>query len=64
MEFNFVGDVRDDLHGFAEIIPAALLGENRFVNAAGRPIIVAAQLRVREAFVVDLDRGLFQRRLR
>jgi hypothetical protein len=29
--FDFVSDVRDDLNGFAEIIAAALFGENGFV---------------------------------
>jgi len=51
--FDFVGDVRDDLHGFAEIIAAPLFGKNRFVDAAGRPVIVAGKIRVREAFVVS-----------
>ena len=50
--FDFVGHVRNHLHRFAEIIAAPLFGENRFVDAAARPVIVAGKLRVREAFVV------------
>src|SRR5712671_5858599 len=44
--FDFVGDMRNDLNGFAEKIAAALFGENCFVNAAGGPIIVAGKLGV------------------
>ena len=50
--FDFVGDVRDDLDGFAEIIAAALFGEDGFVDAAGGPVVVAGQLGVGEALVV------------
>ena len=39
--FDFVGDVRDDLHGFAEIIAAAFFGDDGFVEAAGGPVVVA-----------------------
>src|SRR6266404_4339975 len=49
---NLDGDVRDYLDGFAEVITAALFGEDRFVDAAGRPVIVAGKLGVREAFIV------------
>ena len=37
---------------FAQIIAAPLLGENGFVDSAGRPVVVARQLGVREALVV------------
>src|SRR5262249_13256665 len=50
--FDFVGNVRNHLHGLSEVIDAALFGNDRFVNSAGSPVIIAAQLRVREAFVV------------
>src|SRR5579871_315032 len=50
--FDFVRDVRINLNRFAEIIAPAFLGENRFVDSARSPIIVAAQLRVRKALVV------------
>ena len=49
---DFVGDVRDDLDGLAEVIAAALFGENGFVDAASGPVIVAGQLGVGEALVV------------
>ena len=49
---DFVGDVRNDLHGLAEIVAAALFGDDGFVDAAGGPVIVAAQLGVGEALVV------------
>ena len=57
--FDFVGDVRNDLHGLAEVIAAAFFGENGFVDAAGGPVVVAGQLRVREALVVaEVEVGL------
>ena len=31
---DLVGDVRDDLHGRAEIVAAAFLGDHAFVDAA------------------------------
>ena len=49
---DFVGDVGNDLNGFAKIIAAALFGEDGFVDAAGGPVIVAGKLDVGEAFVV------------
>ncbi len=49
---DFVGDVRDHLHGLAEVIAAPLLGENSFVDAASGPVIVAGEFGVREALVV------------
>ena len=57
--FDFVGDVRNHLDGLAEIIAAAFFAENGFVNAAGGPVIVAAELGVREALVVaEVEIGL------
>ena len=50
--FDFVGDVRNHLHGFAEVIAAPLFRQDCFVDAAGRPVIVAGKLRMREALVV------------
>src|SRR4029077_8001758 len=53
------GDVGDDLNGFAEIVTAALFGENGFVDAAGGPVIVAGKLGVGEALVVaEVEVGL------
>src|SRR5258706_603643 len=57
--FDFVGDVRDHLDGFAQEIAAALFGEDGFVDAAGGPIVVAGKLGVGEAFVVsEVEVGL------
>ncbi len=57
--FDFVGDVRDDLDGFAEVIAAAFFGENGFVDAAGGPVIVAGKFGVSEALVVaEVEVGL------
>ena len=39
--FNFIGDVRDYLDCLAEIIAAALFGDDGFVEAAGGPVVVA-----------------------
>src|SRR5579862_3728627 len=50
--FNFVGDVRNHLHRLAQVIAAALFRDNRFVEAASRPIVVARQMRIGEALVV------------
>jgi len=50
--FNLVGDVWNDLHRLAEIITAAFLGQNRFVDAAGGPVIVAGKFGVSESLVV------------
>jgi len=44
--------VGNDLDGFAQIIAAAFLGEDGFVDAAGGPVIVAGKLGVGEALVV------------
>ena len=49
---DLVGDVRDDLHGFSQVIAAALPGENGFVDAPGGPVVVARQFNVGEALVV------------
>src|ERR1700729_1680587 len=50
--FNFVGDVRDDLDGFAEIIAAAFLGNDGFVDAAGGPVMIAREMRGGKTLVV------------
>jgi hypothetical protein len=44
--------VRDYLHGFAEIIASALLGDDLFIEATGRPVVIARKLRMGEAFVM------------
>ncbi len=40
---DLIGDVRNDLHGFAEIVAAALLGDDLLVDAAGGEIVVAGE---------------------
>jgi hypothetical protein len=49
---NLVGDVRNHLHGLAQVVPAALLLEHVAVDLAGSDIAVAAGLAAQEAFVV------------
>ena len=44
--------MRDHLHGFSEVISAAFLRQDRFVDPAGGPVIVAGKLGVREPLVV------------
>ncbi len=56
---DFVGDVRDDLNGLAEIVAAALLGDDLLVDAAGSEVVVTCQLGVGEALVVtEVEVGL------
>ena len=56
---DLVGDVRDDLHGLAEVVAAALGGEHRLVDRAGRGVRVAAQGLVDEPLVVaEVEVGL------
>ena len=49
---DLVGDVRDDLDRSAEVVAAALLGDDRLVDAAGRDVAELGQVRVDEALVV------------
>src|SRR5215217_1177517 len=49
---DLVGDVRDHLHGAAEVVAAALTPDHRVVDRAGRGVGGAARVRVREALVV------------
>src|SRR5690606_7787551 len=56
---DLVGDVRDHLHGGAEIVAAALLADHRFVDLAGGDGVLAAQTDVDEALVVaEVEVGL------
>ena len=50
---DLVGDVRDDLHGAAEIVAAPFLLDDRQVDLAGRPVVVAGRRLVGEALVVS-----------
>src|SRR6266540_5446060 len=49
---DFVGDVRDHLHGAAQIVAAALLADHALVDLAGREVVAPAHLHVDEPFVV------------
>ncbi len=56
---DFVGDVRDDLHGAAEEVAPPLLGDDRAVDAAGRRVRALRQVLVDEALVVaEVEVGL------
>src|SRR5690606_38285232 len=56
---DLVGDVRDHLHGGAEVVAAALLADHRLVDLAGGDRIPAAQADVDEALVVaEVEVGL------
>jgi hypothetical protein len=56
---DLVGDVRDDLHGVAEVLAAALLGDHLRVDLAGGDVGGLAQVDVEEALVVaDVEVGL------
>ena len=50
--FDLVGDVRDDLHGAAQEVAAALAADERLVDRAGGDVTVARQRLVDEALVV------------
>ena len=49
---DFVGDMRDDLHGLAQVVAATFFGDDGFVDAAGGPVVLARELAVGEALVV------------
>ena len=49
---DLVGDVRNHLHGLAQVIAAPLLREDGFVDSAGRPVVLARKFGVSEALVV------------
>ena len=56
---DLVGDVRNDLHGPAEVVAAPLLLDDRQVDLAGRPVVVARRDRVGEPLVVaEVEVGL------
>ena len=56
---DLVGDVRDDLHALAQVVAAALLGDDRRVDLTGRHIGAGRQGAVEEALVVtDVEVGL------
>ena len=49
---DLVGDVRDDLDSFAEVVAAALLGDDLLVDSAGGQVVIARQLGVGKALVM------------
>src|SRR5438105_2243129 len=49
---DLIGDVRDHLHGAAEVIAAPLLADHAFVNLAGGEVVAPGHLHVDEALVV------------
>ena len=56
---DLVGDVRDHLDGLAEVVAAALGGEHRLVDRAGRGVGVPREVLVDEALVVaEVEVGL------
>ena len=56
---DLVGDVRDDLHGLAEVLAPPFLGEHRLVDRTGRGVGPAGQRDVDEALVVpEVEVGL------
>ena len=56
---DLVGDVRDDLHGVAEVGTAALVRDHRRVDLAGGDVRLTRQVGVEEALVVpDVQVGL------
>src|SRR5581483_89619 len=56
---DLIGDVRDHLHRGAEIVTAALLGDDPLVDAPGGEVAVAARGRAHEALVMpEVEIGL------
>ena len=56
---DFVSDVGHDLNGLAEVVAAALLVDDGFVDAARGHAVLAGGLYAREAFVVaEVEVGL------
>ena len=50
--FDFVGDVRNDLHGLAQVFSAAFFIDDRLVNAAGGDVVGLGGLNVEESFIM------------
>ena len=49
---DLVGDVRDDLDGLAQVLPATLLVNDTLVDASGGDVVRLGRLNVEEALVV------------
>ena len=57
--FDFIGDVRDDLNGLAEVVATAFLGEDGLVDLAAGEVIGASEDAICEALVVsEVEVGL------
>ncbi len=57
--FDLVGDVGDDLDGFAEVVAASFLGNDLFINTPGGEVVVSGEAGVGEALVVaEVEVGL------
>ena len=52
MVLDFVGDVRDDLHGLAQIVAAPLLLDHRLIDLAGGEVVATAHFGAGEALVM------------
>ena len=49
---DFVGDVRNHLHGTTQVVATALFGDHRFVHLAGGEVVALLHLGLDEALVV------------
>jgi hypothetical protein len=49
---DLIGDVRDDLHGLSEVVPATFGGDDRGVDRAGRRVRVSTERLIDEPLVV------------
>ena len=56
--FDLIGDVRDHLHGIAEVLPTAFPGDDFRIHLAGGHIRRTGQIPVQEALIVaDVEVG-------
>ena len=51
--FDFVRNMRDDLHGFPQVGALALLGNDRVINLAGGYVVGLGSIDAQEAFIVS-----------
>ncbi len=57
--FDLVGDVGDDLNGFAEVVAASLFGDDGFVDLSGGEVVLTGEAGVGEPLVVaEVEVGL------
>ena len=57
--FDFVGHVRNNLHGFSQVIAAALAGQHALVDLAARQVVAAAENAIGEALIMpEIQIGL------